>query len=83
MVISGSLKMLSDEFSDLAGQSEFAASVMLWACKARGVIREKRVSHSLKGETQSPEFYTINEIVHYEMAIEELRNVSFRTIFFL
>ena len=76
VVISGSLKMLSDEFSDLVGQTDFAADIILWACKARGVIRETRVAHHLKGENKSPEFYTINEVVHYEMEIEELKNVS-------
>ena len=78
-MVSGSLKMLSDDFS--AGQEEFAANLVLWACKARGVIQPKAVKHHLVGQTQSPEFYTINEDVHYEMDIQELVNVS-PSIFF-
>lgn len=66
--------MLSDEYS--AGQEELAANLVLWACKARGVIQAKAVNHHLVGESKSPEFYTINEEVHYEMEIQELVNVS-------
>jgi len=72
ILVSGSLKMLSDEYS--AGQEELAANLVLWACKARGVIQAKAVNHHLVGESKSPEFYTINEEVHYEMEIQELVN---------
>jgi len=72
IVVSGSLKMLSDEFGELDGQGEFAKSLVLWAVRARGVIQEKKVMHHLQGATESPEFYTIKEDVHYEMEIEEL-----------
>jgi len=74
VVVSGSLKMLSDEFCASAGQTEFAQNLLLWATKARGVIQERKVSHSLQGESESPEYYTIKENVHYEMEIEELVN---------
>lgn len=75
IVICGSLKMLSDEYSDIEGQGDFAASLILWAVRARGVIQERKVSHNLQGASESSDYYTINEEVHYEMEIEELSHV--------
>ena len=68
--------MLSDEFGEIEGQVEFAKSVVLWAVRARGAIQERNVSHNLQGQTETPEYYTIKENSHYQMAIEELVNVS-------
>merc|ERR1712003_423702 len=72
IVISGSLKMFSDEFNLDEAQSDFCNSVLLWVTKNSGVIRYSDLKHYRVGESETPAYYTINEQIAFEMKIEEL-----------
>lgn len=88
VIFVGSIDFFSNEFfaasvlQAVPGAKEFdqsnnrALSVALskWVFKEKGVLRVGTVKHHLKGETNPPLAYTIEDQVRYEIEIEELVN---------
>ena len=88
VIFVGSIDFFSNEFfaapvlQAVPGAKEFdqsnnrALSVALskWVFKEKGVLRVGAVKHHLKGETNPPIAYTIEDQVRYEIEIEELVN---------
>ena len=86
VVFSGSIDFFSNKFfsspvlKSLPASKEFkdssnrhvARAVSQWVFKEKGVIRVQSVKHHKIGETQPPQAYTIKDLVHYEIEIEEL-----------
>ena len=42
-------------------QADFAKSIVLWATKNAGVIRQSNMKHNRVGEAETPPYYTIEE----------------------
>lgn len=90
VVFSGSIDFFSNEFFavpvqksitgaktfDESGNRELATSLAKWVFKEVGVLRVGEVSHFLKGEGKrdTPVGYTVEEVVRYEIEIEEYVN---------
>jgi len=82
IVFSGSLEFFSDEFfqaeintgngkTEPSGNFELAEALSLWCFKERGVLRVDEIIHRRVGEGSAPEFYTIREMVHYQIDVKE------------
>jgi oligosaccharyltransferase complex subunit beta len=87
VVFVGSLDFFSDEFFTSAvqqsnngkryeksGNQELAVSLSEWVFKQKGVLRGGKVTHHLKGKTDTPQSYTIMEDVTYSIVIDELKD---------
>ena len=42
-------------------QADFVKSVVLWATKNAGVLRQSNMKHNRVGEAETPPYYTIEE----------------------
>jgi len=73
VVIAGSYLMFSDKFqANNEAQADFAKSIVLWATKNAGVLRQSNMKHNRVGEAETPPYYTIEENIRFEVQIEEL-----------
>ena len=61
----------SKEFEESSNR-QLAKAVLQWVFKEKGVVRVAAVKHHKIGETEPPHAYTVEDDVHYEIAIEEL-----------
>jgi len=86
VVFSGSLEFFSDEFFNsrvaagggdtTTGNAALAEALSLWCFKERGVLRVESIEHRLVGESAPPEFYTIREMVEFQMKVSEKKDGS-------
>ena len=80
VIFSGSLEFFSDEFfsaeigSGLAGNAELSKIMSLWCFQERGVFKVESTTHHLVGASSPPEFYTIREMVEFNINIKEKKN---------
>lgn len=66
----------ADSFEE-SGNRELVVSLSKWVFKEVGLLRVGKVAHFLQGpggDKETPAAYTIEEDVHYEIAIQELVN---------
>ncbi|XP_039259028.1 dolichyl-diphosphooligosaccharide--protein glycosyltransferase 48 kDa subunit-like [Styela clava] len=87
VVFSGSLDLFSDEYFQSAvkkasedgkqhvrsGNQVLVESLSRWVFQERGVLRARDVIHHKHGEKEAPASYTITDMVHYSIIIEELQ----------
>ncbi|XP_076817367.1 dolichyl-diphosphooligosaccharide--protein glycosyltransferase 48 kDa subunit-like [Clavelina lepadiformis] len=85
ILFSGSLAMFSDDFLtsgvqkdstdskayEKAGNEDLVNAMSRWVFQEVGVLRTGKVTHHKVGETEPPEAYTITDMVHYSIVIEE------------
>jgi oligosaccharyltransferase complex subunit beta len=85
VIFSGSLEFFSDEFftaeigrataaGGATGNSELTKNMALWCFQERGVLKVEGSNHHLVGESSPPEFYTIREMVEFNIVIKEKKN---------
>ncbi len=88
VVFSGSIDFFSNKLFAVSvqkatqGSKEFvksnnrqlAAAITQWVFREKGVLRVGKVKHHLVGESKPPAAYTVEDQVHYEIEIEELRD---------
>ena len=86
VVFSGSIDFFSNRFFSLpvlrsigsgsefkeSSNRELARAISQWVFKEKGVVRVSSVKHHKVGEKEPPSAYTVEDNVHYEIAIEEL-----------
>lgn len=88
VVFSGSLDLFSDEYFHSAvkeavdnsaklhirsGNQLLVESLSKWVFQEQGVLRARDVIHHKQGETEAPAAYTVTDMVHYSIIIEELQ----------
>lgn len=70
VVVSGSLKFFSDEFSD--NNEAYALQLALWAFQRVGVLKLENVRHFLSENKETLETYTIFDKITYAVDVFEL-----------
>jgi len=80
VVFSGSLEFFSDEFFNsltngvTTGNAALAEALSLWCFKERGLLRVESIDHHLVGESSPPEFYTIRQMVEFQIRVSEKKD---------
>ena len=59
---------------DTSNNRAFSSALSQWVFKENGVLRVGNVKHHIVGENESPQAYTIEDQVYYEIEVEELLN---------
>jgi len=80
VVFAGSLDFFSDEYfkaevkGAATGNKALARALSMWCFKETGELKVDSVNHHLVGESSPPPFYTIREVVEFEVVIKEKVN---------
>eukprot|EP01121_Diplochlamys_sp_Union-15-3_P003498 TRINITY_DN1339_c0_g1_i3.p1 TRINITY_DN1339_c0_g1~~TRINITY_DN1339_c0_g1_i3.p1 ORF type:complete len:435 (-),score=81.64 TRINITY_DN1339_c0_g1_i3:60-1364(-) len=84
VVVTGSLALFSDRYINSkvqkygsnsaprsSGNLEFVKQISTWVFKEAGVLRASNLKHHVKGQSQAPAIYTVNEEIVFSVDIEE------------
>ncbi|XP_002124569.2 dolichyl-diphosphooligosaccharide--protein glycosyltransferase 48 kDa subunit [Ciona intestinalis] len=85
LVFAGSLQMFSDDYLTSgvkqdspgskafakSGNADFVITLSKWVFSESGVLRVGKINHHKLGEKVAPDAYTITDMVHFSIVIEE------------